>query len=124
MIIPHHMTGKTFAILGCGRSGISACDALLVAGATCYIHDDQMMPDHVPADAIISTPDQWPWDNLEALIMSPGIPHYILPRIRRQNRRRQGKFLSLAISNCLCIPMSRQGSLALPEPMVNPPQRL
>ena len=74
MIIPHHMTGKTVAILGCGRSGISACDALLMAGAACYIHDDQMVPDHVPADAIISTPDQWPWDNLDALVMSPGIP--------------------------------------------------
>lgn len=74
MIIPHHMSGKTVAILGLGRSGMSACSALLAAGAICFIHDDQMIPDKIPSAASAAPPEQWPWQDLDALVISPGIP--------------------------------------------------
>lgn len=96
MIIPHHMSGKTVAILGLGRSGISACDALLMAGAICYVHDDQMIPDHTPQEAIIAAPDQWPWDDIDALVMSPGIPtRYPAPHpVAEQAQARQIPIIS------------------------------
>lgn len=74
MIIPHHMAGKTVAVLGLGRSGMSACLSLLAAGARCYIHDDRTIPDDIPIGAVIAKHDQWPWQDLDALVMSPGIP--------------------------------------------------
>ncbi|MGB2303145.1 MAG: Mur ligase family protein, partial [Candidatus Puniceispirillales bacterium] len=96
MIIPHHMSGKTVAILGLGRSGISVCDALLMAGAICYVHDDQMIPDHTPQEAIIAAPDQWPWDDIDALVMSPGIPtRYPAPHpVAEQAQARQIPIIS------------------------------
>lgn len=74
MIIPHHMSGKTVAILGLGRSGMSACSALQAAGAICFIHDDQIIPDNIPSAATAAPPEQWPWQDLDALVISPGIP--------------------------------------------------
>ncbi len=74
MIIPHHMKGKTVAVLGLGRSGMGACHALLAAAAKCYIHDDHLIPDHPPEGAIVAAPDAWPWAELDALVISPGIP--------------------------------------------------
>ena len=74
MIIPHQMKGKTVAILGLGRSGMGACHALLAAGAKCFIHDDHVIPDHTPKGASVTPPDAWPWTELDALVISPGIP--------------------------------------------------
>ena len=33
-----------------------------------------MIPDHTPKEAIIAAPDQWPWEDIDALVISPGIP--------------------------------------------------
>jgi len=74
MIIPHQMKGKSVAILGLGRSGMGACHALLAAEAKCYIYDDHQIPDHSPKGAMITAPDAWPWAELDALVISPGIP--------------------------------------------------
>jgi UDP-N-acetylmuramoylalanine--D-glutamate ligase len=74
MIIPHQMKGKSIAVLGLGRSGMGACHALLAAEAKCYIYDDHLIPDQPPKGAIVAAPDDWPWAELDALVISPGIP--------------------------------------------------
>ncbi len=77
MIIPSTMQNQTIAVLGLGRSGQAACHALVKAGAVVVGHDDgaDMNKIDLPQEAKIMTPDDWPWNQLDALIISPGIPH-------------------------------------------------
>ena len=76
MLVPHSMSGKTVGILGLGLSGMAAAHALAAAGATCWLHDDgRAAPDDLPANAIPAHWQDWPWDRLDAMVISPGIPH-------------------------------------------------
>ena len=77
MIIPSSMKDQTIAILGLGRSGQAACHALVKAGAIVVGHDDGADLNNIdlPKDAAIMSPNDWPWDQLDAIIISPGIPH-------------------------------------------------
>ena len=77
MIIPSSMKDQTIAILGLGRSGQAACHALVKAGAIVVGHDDGADLNNIdlPKDAEIMSPNDWPWDQLDAIIISPGIPH-------------------------------------------------
>ncbi|WP_417783708.1 UDP-N-acetylmuramoyl-L-alanine--D-glutamate ligase [Terasakiella pusilla] len=69
MIIPTTYKDKTVAILGLGKSGLSALHALKEAGATVWAWDDQSdqndLVDLTKAD----------WSQIDLLVMSPGIPH-------------------------------------------------
>ena len=76
MLVPHFMSGKTVGILGLGRSGMAAARALSAAGATCWLHDDgRAAPDNPPTGAHSAQWQDWPWDRLTAMVISPGIPH-------------------------------------------------
>ena len=74
MIVPAAMSGKTVAILGMGRSGASAARALTRADARVFAHDDKSGA-KAPEGVTVAPPDQWPWDELAAMVISPGIPH-------------------------------------------------
>ena len=74
MITPAAMSEKTVAILGMGRSGASAARALVAAGAQVIVHDDRGGAEP-PGGAAAAPPEQWPWAELEAVVISPGIPH-------------------------------------------------
>ncbi|MDV7340037.1 UDP-N-acetylmuramoyl-L-alanine--D-glutamate ligase [Terasakiella sp. A23] len=69
MIIPSTYKGKTVAVLGLGKSGLSTLDALQKAGATVWAWDDKSdrtdLVDLTKAD----------WSQIDLLVMSPGIPH-------------------------------------------------
>ncbi len=69
MIIPSTYQGKTVAILGLGKSGLSAMRALKEAGAIVWAWDDRSDRDDlinlVKAD----------WNQIDLFVMSPGIPH-------------------------------------------------
>ena len=71
------MNNQTIAVLGLGRSGQAACHALVKAGAIVVGHDDGVNLNNIdlPKEAKTISPDDWPWDQLDALIISPGIPH-------------------------------------------------
>jgi len=74
MIIPLSMAEKTLAVLGLGRSGMASVAALVAAGAKVYAHDDAASP-ALPDGAISAPPSAWPWQDMTALVLSPGIPH-------------------------------------------------
>jgi len=77
MLVPHSMPGKTVGILGLGLSGMAAARALDAAGATCWLHDDaRQAPDDRPAAMQAKHWQNWPWDRLDAMVISPGIPHH------------------------------------------------
>ena len=74
MLIPYEMRGQTIGVLGLGRSGIAAIAALRAADAHCFAFDDAKTQKDVPEIAITNWQD-WPWDELDAVVISPNIPH-------------------------------------------------
>lgn len=74
MIIPASISGQAIAVLGLGRSGMSAVRALDRAGARVFAHDDHASP-ALPASVTSAPPGDWPWTELAMVVISPGIPH-------------------------------------------------
>ena len=76
MLVPQSMSGAKVGILGLGLSGMAAARSLGAAGAGSWLHDDRRAaPDDLPANAKLAHWQDWPWDGLDAMVISPGIPH-------------------------------------------------
>ena len=76
MLVPHSMSGTKIGILGLGLSGMAAAHALAAAGARLWLHDDNAAPrGEVPQGAQLCGWQDWPWDELTSMVISPGIPH-------------------------------------------------
>lgn len=77
MILLPHMKGKTVAVLGLGRTGLSTVRSLTASGARVLAWDDSE-----PARARLTQetnlgatpPVEWQWPLIAALVLSPGIP--------------------------------------------------
>ncbi len=62
--------GKHYAVVGMGKTGRATASALHDSGATVVTWDDKNAgPDE-------TNPDQWDWDALDGVVMSPGIAWY------------------------------------------------
>ena len=77
MMHPHSMSGETVGILGLGVSGMAAARALAGVGAHLWLHDDSITPDQLPVGAQLANWQAWPWDRMDAMVISPGIPHHL-----------------------------------------------
>ena len=77
MMHPHSMSDQTVGILGLGVSGMAAARALAGVGAQLWLHDDNLTPDPVPPQAHLADWTSWPWDDIDTLVISPGIPHHL-----------------------------------------------
>ncbi len=69
---------KTIAILGFGRSGKAVLDACIEGALTVCIHDDRIQKTQPPPGidpALFCDYNDWDWQQLDALVISPGIPH-------------------------------------------------
>ena len=70
--------GHKVAVLGLGRSGLATARALAEGGAEVVAWDDSeaareaAAAEHIPVEDL--TRDR-PWEDVKALITSPGIPH-------------------------------------------------
>ncbi len=69
--------GQTVAVMGLGASGLVAARALQRGGATVRAWDDQESRRQAAADDGIPVSDlaNEAWDGVDALVLSPGIPH-------------------------------------------------
>lgn len=67
----------SYYVVGLGRSGLSALLALEKAGVRVYAYNDGFVkaPQSLPNAIRYIKPDDVPWDELDALVLSPGIPH-------------------------------------------------
>ena len=74
MLVPHIMSGQTVGVLGLGSSGMAAVASLDAAGVTIFAHDDNK-PDANLSNGVVMPWQDWPWSDLDALVISPGIPH-------------------------------------------------
>jgi UDP-N-acetylmuramoylalanine--D-glutamate ligase len=68
--------GRTVAVFGLARSGLSAVRALKAGGAEVLAWDDKdsLREAAREAGAKLLTWSEWPWDRLAAVILSPGVP--------------------------------------------------
>jgi UDP-N-acetylmuramoylalanine--D-glutamate ligase len=89
MLVPHDMKGQIIGVLGLGGSGLAAVAALEAAGAHVFAFDDVKSQQDIPQITLISWRD-WPWEDLEAMVISPGIPHkYPMPHPAAAHAHRQ-----------------------------------
>ncbi len=61
------LKGKKYYVVGLARSGLATVAALEKAGAIVYVFDDSKQGG--------VSPEEIEWSSLEALVLSPGIPH-------------------------------------------------
>ena len=73
MHTPLHHPLTSIAILGMGRSGRAVLHKALDLNMAAVCFDDNGV-ENVPA-ALVQPPEYWPWETLEAVVISPGIPH-------------------------------------------------
>jgi UDP-N-acetylmuramoylalanine--D-glutamate ligase len=76
MIASHAFAGRTVAVFGLARTGLGAVRSLVAGGAQVIAWDDNSMARDVGglAGAQIMPWREWPWENIAALILSPGVP--------------------------------------------------
>jgi len=67
-------SGRRFAVLGLGKAGLPAATALAGMGAEVFAWDDSAPSRAAAADFAQSPPSEIP-GHLDALVLSPGIPH-------------------------------------------------
>jgi UDP-N-acetylmuramoylalanine--D-glutamate ligase len=73
MITLSHYHGKTVGVFGLGKAGEATVAALLAGGARVFAWDDK--PCVARKDAAVLAPfDNWPWQELAALVLAPGVP--------------------------------------------------
>lgn len=79
MITIPSLKDKKVAVVGLGKSGSSAIEALKASGAIIYAWDDGEAGRAVVKDAIVSPhvmqePETFPWQEMECLVLAAGIP--------------------------------------------------
>lgn len=76
MIPARTFTHKDVAVFGLARSGVSAVRALVAGGARVVAWDDN--PERCAAareqGATVLAVNEWPWERIAAVILSPGVP--------------------------------------------------
>ncbi len=76
MIAARSFAGASVGIFGLARSGLSAARALRDGGARVFAWDDKdaARAEATKLGAIVQPWEQWPWGEVKALILSPGVP--------------------------------------------------
>jgi UDP-N-acetylmuramoylalanine--D-glutamate ligase len=75
MIDLSFMAGSTIAVLGLGKTGVSAARALLRGGAKVWAWDDNEARRAEHGDLPIADLADCDWSQVSGLVLSPGIPH-------------------------------------------------
>ena len=78
MISVGAFSGKTVAVMGLGKSGLSAAEALAASGAHVWAWDDSADNRDSAAESGVMLTDiyQEDWGDIETLVLSPGIPGF------------------------------------------------
>ncbi len=74
MIVARSLSNKTVGVFGLARSGISAAQSLARGGARVYVWDDNAAARSSLSDTRKAPWQEWPWDEIAAVILSPGVP--------------------------------------------------
>lgn len=77
MIVCRSKSGKSLFVMGLGLSGLATVEALVAGGAIVIAWDDRedRRAEAARLGARIENPEQADWSGIDALVLSPGIPH-------------------------------------------------
>lgn len=84
---------KSIGVYGLGVSGMAAAEALVASGANVFTWDENKDARNKTrgSEYLAEHPKQWPWDELSAVVVSPGVPlthpkpHAIVRKARSTN---------------------------------------
>ena len=78
MISAQNVKNTSYAILGLGRSGLSAAAALKAGGAKILCLDDNInnLKKAEELGFTCTIPDKLNWNEIDVLLVSPGVPHH------------------------------------------------
>jgi UDP-N-acetylmuramoylalanine--D-glutamate ligase len=118
--------GLPVAVLGLGKSGLSAAQALQAAGAEVWAWDDN--EDQRAKARAVEIPlvdlNQVNWQEVTSLILSPGIPHTFPQPHPIVAEAKKHNIESSAISSCWAAPSATRATSASPAPTASrPPPR-
>lgn len=76
MITIPRMAKQKIGVFGLGATGVSAAEALVASGAQVYTFDENAAAREKTRNTEYRAehPKQWPWAELSALVLSPGVP--------------------------------------------------
>lgn len=80
MITLRNYQDKKLGVMGLGKAGISTVLTLVASGADVYVWDDkelsreQFRKEHTSSKTHFIEPKSWPWNDLNALVLGPGVP--------------------------------------------------
>lgn len=76
MILIPGVKKRKIGVFGLGVSGLAACDALAASGAQVFAWDENRAAREKTANTEYRAehPKEWPWGELDALVLSPGVP--------------------------------------------------
>ncbi|MEQ1931595.1 MAG: UDP-N-acetylmuramoyl-L-alanine--D-glutamate ligase, partial [Parvularculaceae bacterium] len=70
------MAKRKVGVFGLGATGVSAAEALVASGAQVFTFDESQTARDKTGNTEYRAehPKQWPWKDLSALVLSPGVP--------------------------------------------------
>lgn len=76
MILIPDVKNKNFGVFGLGVSGIATCEALVASGANVFSFDENSKARKKTENTEYRCehPKAWPWKEMEAVVVSPGVP--------------------------------------------------
>ncbi len=77
MIPLTHLNGRSIGVFGLARSGLATVRAAIAGGAADVLVWDDKAEAREKAEALGATamsPEHWPWEQLECLVLAPGVP--------------------------------------------------
>lgn len=72
-----HLQGRAIGVFGLARSGLATIRAALAGGAGDVVVWDDKEEARAQAQAlggVVEEPTRWPWERLDSLVLSPGVP--------------------------------------------------
>ena len=75
MITIGEYSGKAVGVFGLGKAGEATVASLLAGGASVFAWDDKSQQAATRPDGAQLAPfENWPWDELKAVVLAPGVP--------------------------------------------------
>lgn len=76
MILLPGMKKKAVGVFGLGATGMAAAEALAASGAHVFTWDESAAAREKTANTefLAEHPKQWPWKDLQSIVLSPGVP--------------------------------------------------